>query len=69
MLSGESSRWGQSEHSISRAIESAKRARNVFIDLTHEMPEGAPRDILDAWTKADAALFEFIKLLEAERGW
>lgn len=56
------------ERSYSRTRASADLVRRQFIDLTYEIPEGAPKDVLHAWNVADKALVDFTSALERAQG-
>jgi hypothetical protein len=55
------------EQSYSHALDSTLAVRRRFIELTHEIPKGAPEDLYRKWNVADNALLDFIRSLEAAR--
>lgn len=53
-----------SERSYSEVLASAYLTRSRLIELTHELPKDAPREVLRLWNIADGALRDFLGALE-----
>lgn len=57
----------QEPEQLNSAIAKARKIRGSLIDLGYEIPEGAPKAVLNAWSTADRGLYELISALEEDR--
>lgn len=47
------------------AADSVRELRNRLIEISYEIPENAPKEVLDRWTAADTATWDLLKALRA----